>query len=80
MASLSTCQKNGTRRLLFDFPKGKRRTVALGTLPSKQAEAIRLRVEFPIQAKLSGLPLDAETSVRLGKVDGELHAASPGPA
>ena len=79
MASLSTSKKNGTRRLLFDFPKGKRRTVALGTVPSKQAEAIRLRVEFLIQAKLSGLPLDAETSSGSGKSTANCMPALPGP-
>ncbi len=61
MASI-TRHPNGRREIQFVAPDGKRRTIRLGKMPQKQAEAVKLRVEHLVSAKFSGHALDAETA------------------
>lgn len=61
MASIST-DKADRRRVLFVDEVGNRKTIYLGTLPKRQAEAVRLRVEQLVTAKLTGHTVDAETA------------------
>ncbi len=72
MASLSN-DSNGGRRIQFILD-GKRKAVRLGKCSQKAAEAVRLKVEHVIAAKLAGLPLDAETARWLAEVSDGLHA------
>src|SRR5438309_594970 len=71
MASLSN-DKGGRRRILFVGPGGKRKSIRLGVVPVKQAEAVKLKVEAILAAKLSGLPLDAESARWVGTVGDDL--------
>ncbi len=61
MASLSN-DANGTRRVLFVAPDGKRITIRLGKLAKKQAGTILGRVEHLANAARTRLPVDAETA------------------
>lgn len=73
MASISK-DKNGTKRLVFNDPNGKRHFVRLGTINVKQAELVKSRVEAIVSAKIMGVSLDAETSRWLADIGDDLHA------
>lgn len=72
MASITT-EPNGHRTIQFKIGKGKRQSVRLGKVNQKIAEAVKLRVELIIGAKLAGHSLDDETSRWLGSIDQSLH-------
>ncbi len=55
--------KNGRRRILFVDRDGKRRTVRLGRVDQRTAEAVCRHAEALLSAKLSGQPLVRETAV-----------------
>ena len=59
MASISTDQQ-GNRRILFT--DGTRKTVHLGKASMKVAQEVKIKVEYLMSAKLSGLSLDPETA------------------
>ena len=61
MASIAK-DKNGTRRILFAAPDGKRKTIRLGKVPQRAAEAIKVKVENLVAAALSGCGWDNETA------------------
>ncbi len=61
MASIAR-EKNGTRRILFVAPDGKRKTIRLGKVPQRTAEAVKFRVEHLLAAKLTGHAVDADTA------------------
>src|SRR5436305_270247 len=71
MASLSN-DTGGGRRILFVGPDGKRKAIRLGSVPVKQAEAVKLKVEAILSARLAGLPLDAESARWVGTIGDEL--------
>ncbi|MCI0704963.1 MAG: hypothetical protein L0241_28210, partial [Planctomycetia bacterium] len=71
MASIST-DPNGNRTIQFVGSDRKRRSIRLGKVPLKNAEAVQRKVETIIAAKLSHLPLDHETSDWIGKLDDTL--------
>ena len=61
MASISN-GRNGQRRLLFVDPAGKRKTIYLGKMPKRHADAIKIKVEQLVAAVVSGCPWDNETA------------------
>ena len=61
MASISK-QPGGRRTIQFMSPDGKRRSIRLGRISQKQAEAVNRHVEKLVAAKLSGHAVDDETS------------------
>tara|TARA_R110002096_G_scaffold344921_2_gene537806 strand:- start:39674 stop:41029 length:1356 start_codon:yes stop_codon:yes gene_type:complete len=67
MASLSK-DKNGTKRIMFMDPTGKRRTIRLGKINVKTAEAFLMRVERLIDASRTGTSLDAQTTQWLSEL------------
>ena len=72
MASIGK-EAGGTRRILFYAPDGKRKTIRLGKATQRQAEAVCLRVEKLVTAKLTGHPPDDETSRWLSELDDGLR-------
>lgn len=46
MASIAREKKNGTRRILFVAPDGRRRTIRLGKVSQRAAESIKYRVSI----------------------------------
>lgn len=61
MASIGK-DKNGRRRILFVAPNGKRKTIRLGRVPQRAAEAIKVKVENLVGATVSGCGWDNETA------------------
>lgn len=61
MASIAR-DKNGTRRILFVAPDGKRPTIRLGKVSQRAAEAVKFRVEQLLAAKLTGHAVEADTA------------------
>jgi integrase len=53
---------NGRKRILFVAPDGKRKTVRLGKVSRRQAEAVKLRVEALNAALISRCPIDGDTA------------------
>ena len=72
MASIGK-EAGGTKRILFYAPDGKRKTIRLGKATQRQAEAVCLRVEKLITAKLTGHSPDDDTARWLNEVDDGLH-------
>jgi len=67
MASIGT-DSNGHRRILFVAPDGSRKTVRLGKVDQKTAEAVCRHVEALLSAKISGQPVPRDTAVWLASV------------
>ncbi|MCH2127468.1 MAG: site-specific integrase, partial [Pirellulaceae bacterium] len=61
MASIGN-DTGGQRRILFLAPDGKRKTIRLGKVPLRAAEAIKVKVENLVAAKFSGCGWDNETA------------------
>jgi integrase len=72
MASLSV--SNGKNTLQFTDANGKRKTVRLGSMSKKSAEAIRLKVEHLVTASLAKVPLDHDTALWIASIGDELAA------
>lgn len=72
MASISRLP-NGHRAIQFVAPDGKRKTIRLGKVDQKTADAIRTRIEVLLQSKLSGLPMDGEVARWVGGLEGQLR-------
>lgn len=72
MASIGK-EAGGTKRILFYAPDGKRKTIRLGKATQRQAEAVCLRVERLVTAKLTGHSPDDETARWLADIDDGLH-------
>lgn len=73
MASIGK-EAGGTKRILFYAPDGKRKTIRLGKCTQRQAEAVCLRVERLVTAKLTGHSPDDETARWLAEIDDKLHS------
>lgn len=77
MASIVS-DPNGRKRIMFQGLDG-RQGISLGKMSKSQAEAVKVRVEHLLTAKITGTPVDGETSrwlVALGdKLYGRLAAA-----
>ncbi len=72
MASIGK-EAGGTKRILFYAPDGKRKAIRLGKVTQRQAEAVCLKVEKLVSAKLTGHSPDDETSRWLSEIDDGLR-------
>ena len=72
MASL-TNQANGRRVIQFVDKAGKRRSIRLGKVTKRQAEAIKIKVESLVAASISGHPPTDEVSRWVATLDGTLR-------
>lgn len=72
MASIGK-EAGGTRRILFCAPDGKRKTIRLGKVTQRQAEAVCVRVEALVAAQFTNAAPDPETSRWLGDIEPALH-------
>ena len=72
MASISR-DPNGRRRILFFDPNGIRKSIRLGKMAKKPAEAIKARVEAILAASIAGISSDKETAEWVGKLDRMLY-------
>jgi integrase len=68
MASI-TKQKSGCRTIQFVGAGRRRKSIRLGKVSQRQAESFKFRVEQLIAAQRSGVPVDADTSAWLTKLD-----------
>lgn len=68
MASI-TKQSNGHRTIQFVASDGKRRSIRLGKVPQRVAEAIKFRVEQVNVAKIHGHAIDDDTARWLAGLD-----------
>jgi len=71
MASISS-QPNGGRVIQFSGADKRRRSVRLGKMPMRTAEAIKVRIERLVGASLTGFAVDDETSRWLAGLDDKL--------
>jgi len=71
MASL-TNEPNGRKRIQFTAPNGSRRTIRLGKMPMRSANAVKLKIENILASKLSGHALDDETARWIANLDSVL--------
>jgi len=72
MASLSTA-KNGTRRVQFTHPDGKRHTLYLGKMPKRGADWIRCRIEELLANKISKLAPSPDCAAWLADTEDVLY-------
>lgn len=72
MASIYT-ESNGRKAIQFAGSDGKRRTIRLGSVSMRQAEAVKSRVEDLAHAALTGGAPRPETSAWLGGLDDVMH-------
>jgi len=68
MASISK-QKNGRRMIQFVGPDNKRQTIRLGKMPQRQADALKIKVEQLVAARISGYAANDETQLWLTRLD-----------
>jgi integrase len=73
VASISKAP-NGHRTIQFIGGDGKRRSVRLGKVPHRQAEAVKLRVEALNAAAISICPLDGDTATWVATIGDDLAA------
>jgi integrase len=71
MASIAK-EPNGRRRILFAAPDGKRKTIRLGKVSQRAAEAIRTKVELLLASQISGCGWDNETARWVADLPDEL--------
>ena len=62
------------RRILFVAPDRKRKTIRLGKVPQRAAEAIKVKVEHLVAAAVSGCGWDSETARWVAEIPDELAA------
>src|SRR6516225_2320107 len=67
MASIAN-DPNGRRRILFVAPDESRKTIRLGKIDRKSAEAIARHVEALLAAKIGGQPVPRDTATWLGSI------------
>ena len=60
---------NGTRRIHFHAPDGKRKTIRLGKCSQKVAEAVKVKIEALVTAIAANQPADAETAKWVSGLD-----------
>jgi integrase len=72
MASLSR-DRSSTWRIVYVAGIGGRRTLRIGKLAKRTAEAIKLRVEFLVAAKRNNASPDPDTSAWVAGLDDDLH-------
>ncbi len=67
MASIANDQ-GGRRRILFIDPHGNRKTLRLGKIDRKSAEAVARHIEALVSSKVSGQPIPKETAAWLSSI------------
>ncbi|MGI9459556.1 MAG: hypothetical protein ACR2NF_06125, partial [Pirellulales bacterium] len=72
MASIAN-DKNGTKRILFVDPSGKRKTIRLGKSNKRIAETAKGHIERLLSAKIAGHSPDTETANWLAEIGDMLH-------
>src|SRR6516225_8362314 len=72
MASISN-DPNGRRRILFVAPDESRKTIRLGKIDRKSAEAIARHVEALLAAKIGGQPVPRDTAAWLAGIGDSLR-------
>jgi hypothetical protein len=72
MASISTDQ-NGNRTIQFVAADNKRRSIRLGQVPMRAADAVRTKVEALNTAIVAKISMDRETAEWVGALDAKLH-------
>jgi len=73
MASISK-QPNGRRTIQFVNADGKRRSIRLGKISQRNAEAVKHRIEQILAAQLTGHAIDGETARWIANLDAKLAA------
>src|SRR6516162_9881663 len=73
MASISKAA-NGYRTIQFVAGDGKRRSIRLGKVSHRQAEAVKLRIESLNAAVISKCPLDGDTAAWVADIGDDLAA------
>src|SRR6516162_11645743 len=73
MASISKAA-NGYRTIQFVGGDGKRRSIRLGKVSHRQAEAVKFRVEALNAAAISKCPLDGDTAAWVAAIGDDLAA------
>ena len=68
MASISR-ESNGRRRILFVAGDGKRKTIRLGKVNQRTAEAAKVKIEALVAASLTGHAVDNDTARWLAELD-----------
>lgn len=68
MASIAR-DKNGTRRILFVTPDGKRPTIRLGKVSQRTAEGIKYRVEQLLESLQFNRSMDADLAAWVQGLD-----------
>ena len=71
MASLVN-DPNGRRRIQFVNPDGQRKTIRLGKVSKRNAEAIKWRVEKLLECKRLNQPIDGNMTVWIADLDTSL--------
>lgn len=69
MASISLNKQNGCRTIQFFGADGKRRSIRLGKVPKRVAEAVKVKVERLVAAVLTDHPPDEETTKWVSRLD-----------
>ena len=64
---------NGRRRILFVAPDESRKTIRLGKIDRKSAEAIARHVEALLAAKIGGQPVPRDTAAWLAGIGAKLR-------
>src|SRR5215831_16724740 len=72
MASIAN-DPNGRRRILFVAPDESRKTVRLGKIDRKSAEATARHVEALLAAKISAQPIPRDTAAWLANIGAALR-------
>jgi len=72
MASISR-ETNGRKTIQYMAPDGKRRSIRLGKVSQRAAEAVRTRVEHLVGACITGHAIDDESSRWVAGLDTKLH-------
>lgn len=73
MASISR-EPNGRRTIQFMDTAGRRRSIRLGKVSQRAAEAIKVKIESLVAAKITGHALDDETARWVTSLDGAMIA------
>ena len=72
MASINR-ESNGRRTIQFVGSDGKRRSIRLGKVPQRMAEAVKVLVEHLTAAQFSGGALEPETARKVAELDDALY-------
>lgn len=63
----------GRKRIQFVGPGGKPKTIRLGKVELRHAQAVRVRIESLVSAKFTGQPMDKQTAEWVGGLDPVLY-------